>query len=214
MRTFLPIRLLLLGVLIAGSPVIASAAKLYKWVDDKGQVHYSESIPPQYRDKANTEIDRRGRVVRSNESLAEQKRKLEDEEARKQVEGKRAFEQTRRDKALLDTYTNEAEIDLARDRNVALPQQVVESYEPRIKTARQRGDALRGQKDSLVKAGKPVPAALATDIAASEKDVAALLAEQKAKQAEIDQIREKFAEQKVRYRELKALSPDSTAKKP
>lgn len=205
---------LLACVLVVGVPGVTQAAKLYKWVDDNGQVHYSESIPPQYREKANTEMDRRGRVVRNNEAIAEQKRRAQEEGVRQQAEQQRLGEQARRDKALLDTYTNEAEIDLARDRNLALPQQAVESYEPRIKTARRRGDALRAQRDSLAKAGKPVSEALLADIAASEKDVVGLLAEQKAKQSEIERINEKFAAQKARYRELTVGSPEGSAKNP
>lgn len=210
------LQLVLSGVLVAGISGGACAAKLYKWVDEKGQMHYSESIPPQYRDKPNTEIDKRGRVVRNNEALAEQKRQTEEEAARKQTEEKRLGEQARRDKALMDTYTSEAEIDLARDRNMSMPQQAMESYVPRIRTAKQRGDGLRAERDALVKSGKPVPPALASEIAASEKEVATLQAEQKAKQAEIDQIREKYNAQKARYRELMgtAGSASGTAKNP
>jgi len=209
-------RFFLNGVLALAIPGAACAAKLYKWVDEKGQVHYSESIPPQYRDKANTEIDRRGRILRKNEALAEQKRQAEEDVARKQAEEKRLTERARRDKALLETYTNEAEIDLARDRNIAFPKQVMESYEPRIKTGRQRGEALRAEREGLAKAGKPVPAALDSDIAAAEKDLNTLMAELKSKQAEIEQISERFAAQKARYRELTdaAASSGSAARSP
>lgn len=205
--------LLPIGILVAGMPAAAVAAKLYKWVDEHGQVHYSEVIPPQYRDRANVEIDRRGRVLRRNEALEEKKRQIDEEASRKQVEEKRNTEQGRRDKALLDTYTNEAEIDLARDRTIAFPQQVAESYEPRIRTVKQRVQALRAEKEGLVKAGKPVPVALVSEMAAVEKELGALLAEQQARQAEIEQIRERYSAQKARYRELTG-SPAAPAASP
>jgi hypothetical protein len=205
--------LLPIGILVAGMPAVAVAAKLYKWVDEHGQVHYSEVIPPQYRDRANVEIDRRGRVLRRNEAFEEKKRQIDEDASRKQVEEKRNTEQGRRDKALLDTYTNEAEIDLARDRTIAFPQQVAESYEPRIRTVKQRGQALRAEKEGLVKAGKPVPVALVSEMAAVEKELGALLAEQQARQAEIEQIRERFSAQKARYRELTG-SPAAPASSP
>lgn len=205
--------LLPIGILVAGMPAAAVAAKLYKWVDEHGQVHYSEVIPPQYRDRANVEIDRRGRVLRRNEAFEEKKRQIDEEASRKQVEEKRNTEQGRRDKALLDTYTNEAEIDLARDRTIAFPQQVAESYEPRIRTVKQRVQALRAEKEGLVKAGKPVPVALVSEMAAVEKELGALLAEQQARQAEIEQIRERYSAQKARYRELTG-SPAAPAASP
>jgi chromosome segregation ATPase len=205
--------LLPIGILVAGMPAAAVAAKFYKWVDEHGQVHYSEVIPPQYRDRANVEIDRRGRVLRRNEAFEEKKRQIDEEASRKQVEEKRNTEQGRRDKALLDTYTNEAEIDLARDRTIAFPQQVAESYEPRIRTVKQRVQALRAEKEGLVKAGKPVPVALVSEMAAVEKELGALLAEQQARQTEIEQIRERYSAQKARYRELTG-SPAAPAASP
>lgn len=203
-------QLLLIGILVAGVPAMALAAKLYKWVDEHGQVHYSEIIPPQYRDRANVEIDRRGRVLRRNEALEERRRQIEEEARRKQVEEKRNTEQGRRDKALLESYTNEAEIDLARDRTIAFPQQALESYEPRIGTLKQRGEALRAEKESLEKAGKPVPGALVSEMAAAEKELGALLAERQAIQTSIEQLRERYSAQKARYRELTGppVSPD------
>jgi chromosome segregation ATPase len=209
-------RLLPIGILVAGVPATALAAKLYKWVDEHGQVHYSEIIPPQYRDRANVEIDRRGWVLRRNEALEERRRQIEEEASRKQVEEKRNTDQGRRDKALLETYTNEAEIDLARDRTIAFPQQVFESYEPRIRTMKQRGEALRAEKESLVEAGKPVPGALVSEMAAAEKELGALLAERQAIQTDIEQIRERYAAQKARYRELTGLpvSPDPAGRIP
>ncbi len=207
--------LLLAAGLAVGAQGAVGAAKLYKWVDEKGQTHYTEAIPPEYKDKASTEIDKRGRVLRRNEAVAEQVRLSEEEAARKRAEDKRIYEQKRRDTALLRTYTSEAEIDLARDRSLALPLQVLKGYEPRIKAAKQRLEGFRAQSEPFAKAGKPVPDALKEDISMAEKDVTMLEAEAKAKQQEIDHIREKYAAEKVRYRELTAAAPsDKTAKNP
>lgn len=207
--------LLLAASLAVGAQGAVGAAKLYKWVDEKGQTHYTESIPPEYKDKSSTEIDKRGRVLRRNEAVAEQARLSEEEAARKRAEDKRIYEQKRRDTALLKTYTSEAEIDLARDRSLALPMQVLKGYEPRLKAAKQRLDGFRTQSEPFAKAGKPVPDALKEDISMAEKDLQALEAEAKAKQQEVDHIREKYTAEKVRYRELTAAAPsDRTAKNP
>jgi hypothetical protein len=209
------INVVLAAGLAIGAQGAVGAAKLYKWVDEKGQTHYTEAIPPEYKDKASTEIDKRGRVLRRNEAVAEQARLSEEEATRKRAEDKRIYEQKRRDTALLKTYTSEAEIDLARDRSLALPLQVMKGFEPRIKAAKQRLEGFRAQSEPFAKAGKPVPDALREDISGAEKDLVALEAEARAKQQEIDHIREKYAAEKMRYRELTAAaSTERTAKNP
>lgn len=208
-------RALVTVVVMAGSSGAVSGNKLYKWVDEQGRTHYTETLPPEHKDKASTEIDKRGRVLRKNDVVVEQPRPSEEDAARQRAEEKRLQEQKRRDTALLKTYTSEAEIDLARDRSLALPQQVFSSYEPRIKAARQRADGLRAQIQQLLKAGKPVSQPLKEDVAAADRDVASLEAERNAKQAEIDQIREKYAGDKSRYRELIASGASAaTARNP
>lgn len=205
--------LLLVAAVAAGAPGWAGAGKLYKWVDDKGQIHYTEVIPPEYKDKGNTEIDKRGRVLRKNDAVSEQQRQSEEEASRKRSEDKRVYEQKRRDTALLKTYTNEAEIDLARDRTLAVPLQALKSTEPRVKAARQRADALRAQAEPFSRAGKPVPEALQDDIATADRELAALELEHKSRQADIDNVRERYAAEKARYREL-SVAADKTARTP
>ena len=48
------------GMLIAGT---AYAAEVYRWVDENGEVHYSESLPPNYQDKGHDVLNERGIVV-------------------------------------------------------------------------------------------------------------------------------------------------------
>ena len=186
----------------------SGAAKLYKWVDEKGQVHYSESMPPEYKDKSSTELDKRGRVLRKNEAAppVETARLDDDALVRKRLEEKRLYQQRRRDSALINTYTTEAEIDIARDRNLALPMQAIKGIEPRLKAAWARLEALKSQSESFTKAGKPVPEALKEDLAMQEREVAQLEGEMRAKQTEATNIREKFDADKIRFRELTSLA--------
>ncbi len=51
------------AILAAGS---AMAAKVYRWVDEIGDVHYSETLPPDFEDKKHDELDGRG-IVRSTD---------------------------------------------------------------------------------------------------------------------------------------------------
>lgn len=55
----------LLWVLLAG----AAAAEVYRWVDENGEVHYSESLPPDHQDKGHDVLSRDGMVVDENQKL-------------------------------------------------------------------------------------------------------------------------------------------------
>ncbi len=48
--------ILLCCTVVAGS----ASAKVYRWVDEKGEVHYSESLPPTHVDKGHDVLNERG----------------------------------------------------------------------------------------------------------------------------------------------------------
>ena len=54
------------AILAAGS---AMAAKVYRWVDENGEVHYSETLPPDFEDKKHDELDDQGIVRAEDQSL-------------------------------------------------------------------------------------------------------------------------------------------------
>jgi hypothetical protein len=56
-----------LCALVAAGP--AQAAKVYRWVDENGQVHYSESLPPNYQDKGHDVLNQQGRLVEKDRKL-------------------------------------------------------------------------------------------------------------------------------------------------
>ena len=67
-KTTLCFTLLILAVAIlaAGS---AMAAKVYRWVDENGEVHYSETLPPDFEDKNHDELDDRGILRARDQNL-------------------------------------------------------------------------------------------------------------------------------------------------
>lgn len=200
--------IMLTATLALATSGASAAAKLYKWVDENGQVHYSQNMPPEHKDKSSTELDKSGRVLKKNDAAPPPETARLDEEgiARKRLEEKRLYEQRRRDSALINTYTTEAEIDVARDRNLMLPTQAIKGIEPRLKVAWARLEALKKQTEPYEKAGKPVPDALKEDLAMQEKEVAQFEGELRAKQTEATHIREKYEADKMRFRELSSVA--------
>ena len=179
----------------------AAAAKIYKWTDEKGVTHYGESIPPEYKDNPATEM-RGGITVRKIDAAnSPNQLKATDEKAAREQK-QRAFEQRRRDMALVNTYTSTKEIDEARDRTLQLPVQAIRSLEPRLKKAQERLNALQRQAAGLAEAGKQVPDGLSQDIADQKAEVDAFKAEMDRHQAQVQAIRTKYDEDKKRYVEL------------
>lgn len=58
--------LLLTGLLLACN---ASAAEVYRWVDENGEVHYSETLPPDFEDQGHDVLNRRGVVLGEDKKL-------------------------------------------------------------------------------------------------------------------------------------------------
>jgi hypothetical protein len=109
---------LCLVALLAAVPALAQGIKpptqVYKWVDDKGVLHYGDSIPPEYAQKERTLLNKQGVEVgrveggKSPAQLAEQQR------AQALVQQK-----AQHDQFLLATYGSTKDIEQLRDQRLA-----------------------------------------------------------------------------------------------
>lgn len=113
-------RAVLGGVILAALALARDGrAGTYRWVDEQGRVQYS-GAPPSHG-VAYDELDHQGRRVRQVPATIQgtEAKARRAEELRARAEQARADKaQQRRDEALLATYTNEAEVDRARDRQL------------------------------------------------------------------------------------------------
>lgn len=182
----------------------ALAGTIKKWVDENGVTHYGDTIPPQYVNQGSTELSTKGVVVKKTDRAltAEERRAAEEDKARRQEAQVKEQEQQRRDRALLNTYTSEKEIDLTRDRNLQQAEVQMQSAELRIKQVGDRLTKYRRQAESMTKTGKPVAPDLKQDIDNAEREIAHLEESIKQKKKDMDAIRARFDTDKQRYREL------------
>ena len=200
--------IVVVGLALALAFADAAAAKIYKWTDERGVTHYGEIIPPEYKDQAAQEMSPHGITIRkwdqANTSTItpEQRKAAEDKAVREREEKQRAFEQRRRDLALVNTYTSAHEIDAARERTLQLPSQAIRGLEPRLKKAQDRLTGVEQQAAGLVKAGKRVPDAVESDIADQKIEVDTIRAEIERHKAQIEIIKAKYEQDKKRYLEV------------
>jgi len=181
----------------------AAHAATYKWVDDKGVVHYTDKIPPEALNKGNVVLDKNGIPIKRNDPppTPEQRKARADEEARQQQLAKDRDIVERKDRALLSTYTMESEIELARKRALLTIDSQVQSSTAYSATLNKRRVELERQKAAL--GDKPMPPVLDRELANIMSELAkqdVLLA---AKQKEIAVVNARYDADKKRWKELR-----------
>ena len=198
---------LVVGLLmVTAGPV---SGEMYKWVDEKGVTQYGDRLPPEYSQKANSKLNKRGVETKKTERAmtpAEIKAREEETERLKQ-EAVKSKEQKRLDEIMLATYANESEIDLVRDRSL-------EPFDGKTLAARERIKYLQPLLADLTKQIAPfhsttgpkktVPPRLAKDFDAKKKEIGDL--ERSIKNLETDkaEVVKKYSQAKQRFREIAA----------
>lgn len=176
-------------------------AAMYRWVDGNGRVHYSDTPPTTYQKSGGAELNKQGLVVKRTQSEAERQAEAERLAEQKRIQAERD-KQAQIDRALTQTYTTEAEIDLARDR-------ALEHHKLAIKGAQIRSEAvdknladLRTRIGRIEKAGRKVGPGLQDQLAQANKESQDLKRTIQNNEAAMETVREKYAADKARFREL------------
>ncbi len=199
----------LLGIcfIFAAALSINAEAKLFKWVDNNGTTHYGEVVPPEYANKQRDTLKDSGLIQKRPEKIDPATiRAKEEAEQQRKVDNQALMEQQRRDSALLNTYSNEKEIDMARDRSLVLIQARIDSNNMLIKSSQNSLDQLKVEADERVKTGKKIPKSLADDMAQTEARVARYNAELKKSQDDLNEVKTRFENDKALYRKLKGTN--------
>jgi hypothetical protein len=204
--------LLLVLVLLAGS---AAAAEVYRWVDENGEVHYSETLPPDHQDKGHDVLNRQGMVLDEDQKLTpepppEKPKEEEPQELPRDASGmprpKQLYSdvemQQRMDNFLMLRYESEQEILDAM--NVEIMQL---NYDRRLLEGSRASlqDAYLGQirvAAERQRAGKEVEPAAVKEINSLHNSLAKNSKSLEGLQQREDDIRAEFDKQLARYRHL------------
>jgi len=190
----------LLGVAALLAAVSLNAeAKLYKWVDENGTTHYGETIPPRYANRDTQTLDN-GRLQEreSSRNKPGQSNKVKTEEE---------VQAERHDNALINTYSSEQEIDLARDRNLQQVEARISSYSTLLKSANENLVGLQQERDRIVAQNRKIPKSLEEDLDEAQQRIDKFQADLNTSNEELDAVKARYAADKARYRELKGMPP-------
>jgi len=195
--------LVLLFFIVVFSGSADAKKKLYKWVDENGNVTYSDQVPPSQIKIKHEELNEQGVVVekvrnaRTKEEIAadkEKKRLLREEEKRQ-----KALEKQRLN--IIKSYTNESEINRLKDERLS-------ALERNIELAKQSLDFQRTSREQLLsmaadneRSGVEISKALKSRIVAVEEKIEYQIKFIQVKKSEIAKVKEKFANDIKIYRE-------------
>ena len=205
-------------ILLAAASLLAAplAGAAYKCVNEKGITLIGDTPPDGCEHVEMYEVSPSGQVMRKIDPTPtpdQAKAYAADADKRRAAE-KAAAEQKRKDSALMNTYSSEKEIDIARDRNT-------EPIRSRIKSAKQRIEAVNKRvkqiddemefyksgksKKKGDKSGSP-PANLVADRESAVKERENLEAGIKEAEKEIELVKARYEADKTRFTELKNAS--------
>jgi chromosome segregation ATPase len=181
----------------------AAAAGMYKWTDDQGIVHYSDQLPADAVNKGGTVFDKQGRQIKKIDATLTpaQAKAKEAEDERLRLLAKTQEDKSRRDLALMHSYTSEEEIDFARSRALLAVESQLKSAEAYIGDLSKRQQELR--KDKLAYGTKPVPPTLDTELTGLDEELARQDKVLAQRRAEIASINAKYESDKQRWREIR-----------
>ncbi|MEO8332803.1 MAG: DUF4124 domain-containing protein [Gallionella sp.] len=195
--------MVLFAILVGTTFSLPVAAKLYKWVDDKGVTHYDETIPPEYANKDRVELNKSGRTVKTIEVPTPAERKaLEQAEAKKHADENAARELKRRDMMLTNTYSNVKEIELARNRSLQQVNARINNNNSQLKMASDNVQELQKESEQYTNAKKAIPASLQEDLQESRARMDKLKQNLEKSLAEKAAVEARYDADKARYQEL------------
>jgi hypothetical protein len=196
---------LLVAVATAAAADRGSDKKIvsYRWVDEQGVVHYGDSIPAQYAEKAHQMLNKQGVEVAHSEAQKSAEQLAADE--RDRVD---ALKRQQHDTFLVATYTSVKDIETLRDqrldqlqgqRNAAL--QYVDNLQSRLGALEGRAKHFRPY-NARPDAHK-MPDDLAEDLVRTLNELHTQNNAVMAKGEEVSSMRAQFERDIERYRELR-----------
>jgi len=169
---------------------------------DNGHQVCGDVLPMQCFGKSYREMSPQGTTRRLVEAplTPEQLARRDAEERARRTELARQRAELRRNQSLLETYSSVADIEARRDR-------AVEGVDQDLKRAEARHTQLQKKRESLSREAefyqkRPMPIPLAAALRESDSELAAQASVIEAKKREIDAIRSRYEQDRLRYIKL------------
>jgi len=188
------------------APLAAQAQVTYRCTGTDGKRYYGSTIPMQCVGRVIEQLNAQGLVVRRIDPAGEEKEREAKAAAAAKAKDEEAAmrEETRRNRALLATYTSERDIEDARARALADNHAALQDAEAKIDALKKRRAGYDKERDFYQdkKGGAQPPAKLLDDINAVDLDLKAQQDLLTAKKKDVEIINAKYDQDKKRYLQL------------
>jgi hypothetical protein len=194
---------------------------VYKWVDEKGVVHYGDAVPPQYADQDKTILNSQGVAVGAIPGKRTPEQQAAEAAQRKAEERvhEAALASRQRDTNLLATYLSVDEIEALRDRRAEIldaQARVTSQYLEQLRTHQKllEQQALHFKPYNTAPNAPQMPERLSEDLVRTTGDIATQQRNLETKRQDLDRLKAQFASDIARFKELKRIETDYNGNAP
>jgi hypothetical protein len=188
-----------------------NAGQLYKWIDENGQIRYSDRLPADQVRKKHQQLNPQGVVLNTTEAAKSKAELAAEAAARLKLEKEQAAQarldelQYQRDQVLLLTFSNEKELGLARNDRIEVLDSVIQLINNSLLATQHTLQRLQTSADeNYLSRGKEVPGGLAQKIEHFTRKMEIRNEQLESKMLDREKINEQYEADLARYRLLKA----------
>lgn len=196
-----------LSLLLCGST--AFGAGLFRWVDEDGNVHYSDRVPPEHRDSARTVYSPSGIPIQEiNPAKTPEEHAREKELNRmRREQAELIAKQRETDRVLLRAFPTEDDVKMARDGKMATVDISIDVIFNNLKRMKQNLVAMQQEVNDKLAKNEAVSPSYQSQMAAIRQQIQEAYGRIVQQEERKLEIREEYARYLQRYQELKNLQP-------
>ncbi len=197
-------------LVITGLGVAHPAHALKKWVDEHGTTHYGDRVPAKYLKQQHQTLNEQGVIVQTQKATktkeqvaAEEMQRQKEAEAKKQklIEQRK---QALHDRVLLDTFTTERDLELARDARIDAIESQISLAKTMIQQDEKKLQEVKKKIQQIEDSGRTVPENMHKKVTSVSRQLENNFAFIEDKSNERTKIIETFNSDVKRFRELKS----------
>ena len=193
---------LLLAGLLFLSATATAGSRIKCWVNKDGVRECGQIVPPEYAQQRIEIINERGIVVEVIEAA-----KSREQLAKEAAERRRLAEQKRRDEILLNTFTTERDIELARKSRIQAIESIIAITNSNTRSLKSNLTRVQKRAADFERAGEEPPKELFEEMESLKRQIKDNEEFVAKKQRDIIDLEKRFDADLKRFRELKGITP-------
>jgi hypothetical protein len=189
-----------------------TAGKIYRWVDEEGNVHLSDRVPTEHARRARSELSESGRELeRTQEAKSAEEIARERELEKLRAEQQRLIElQQAKDQVLLRTFRTEDDLLMARNGKLTAIDSNIQVIRGNIRRMKDHLAEMQESAASMERQGQRLSKNLIQDIENTRTQLRDSYTAIIHKEQEKETIRNKAAKDLARFRSLRNLQEENT----